>query len=112
MAKYNITAATWTHPQTGEIRVYLKGFAGDNGSTKAYAIADSDGDAKVVVERASTPKMVDCARSSIRQHFGLYASFSKYLEACPAATAASQDKSYGSKWANAREQYTGEAHGE
>lgn len=110
-SKYNITAKKWLHPTTGEVRVYLNGFAGDFGVTKAYAVADQDGDAKVIIEKASTQKMADSAKSSIRLHFGLYASFDAYLAACP-AEAAKEDRSYGSKWANAYERHTGRAYGE
>ncbi len=110
-AKHNITAKKWIHPQTGEVRVYLNGFAGDFGVTKAYAIADADGDAQVIIEKASSQKMADSAKSSIRLHFGLYASFMKYLDACPAAIE-KEDRSYGSKWANAYERHTGFAYGE
>lgn len=105
-----MNAKKWTHPKTGEIRVYINGFKGDNGSLKVYASADKDSDAVVTVENATTQKQIDNAKSEVRKHFGLYVKFDVYLAACVETKNAS--KLYGSDYANAYEQATGCAYGE
>jgi hypothetical protein len=107
-------AAKWIHPTTGEVRVYLNGFKGDMNAVKAFAAADKDGDAVVTVTGGefTSQKQIDNIKSEIRKHFGLYVKFDVYLAACPAATEKAIDKSYGSAYANAYEQHTGNAFGE
>lgn len=106
-------ASKWIHPTTGEVRVYLDGYKNADSQVKAYATADSDGDAVVTVEGKNQPqKKLDNAKSEIRKHFGLYAKFDAYLSVATEPTKKANSHAYGSDYANAFERATGESWGE
>lgn len=106
-------ASKWTHPTTGEVRVYLNGFKGDRKDIKAFAISDKDGNAVVTVTGSDfvNQKNLDNIKSDIRKHFGLYVKFEIYLNAC-AESAQKEVHAYGSIYANNFERATGCSFGE
>jgi hypothetical protein len=106
-------ASKWIHPTTGEVRVYLDGYKNADRQVKAYAIADKDGDAVVIVEGKGQPqKQLDNAKATIRKHFGLYAKFEAYLSVATEPAEKASSHAYGSDYANAYERATGESWGE
>jgi len=109
-----MNAQKWIHPTTGEVRVYINGFKGDTGSIKAFASADNDGNAVVTVtcNEYVSQKQIENAKADIRQHFGLYVKFEKYLAACKESSTRTASHAYGSAYANAFERATGESFGE